>query len=289
MTKTALVTGAVEGMGRLMARKLAQQGWVVFAGVLPGADTTALTQGVTLHAIDQDVSDDHSVRQSEQQIASILNGQGLNLVINNAGIANMGQGVVEGLDIEAAKRMFEINTWGQVRIAQAFLPHMRKAAPDAKMINFGSGAVVVNPPGAGAYNMSKHAVTGMTGTLRHELAAFGMQATTIFPGGVKTAMTANSHETTKQVFENVPQNVREVYEPVLGDTIMKVLPDMLEKSGNDPEYLTDEVLKIAMKKKLKPTYLVGKDVNAMKPLRLLTEGMIEKLIRGQFKIPSKAQ
>ena len=289
MTKTALVTGAVEGMGRLMARKLAQKGWTVFAGVLPGADVSALLDGVSLHAIEQDVSDDHSVRQSEQQIASILNGQGLNLVINNAGIANMGQGVVEGFDIEAAKRMFEINTWGQVRIAQAFLPYLRKAAPDAKMINFGSGAVVVNPPGAGAYNMSKHAVYGMTGTLRHELAAFGVQATAIFPGGVKTAMTANSHETTKQVFAKVPEAIRAVYEPVLGDTIMKVLPDMLEKSGNDPEYLTDEVLKIAEKKKLKPSYLVGKDVNAMKPLRLLTEGALESLVRGQFKIPTKAK
>ena len=288
MTKNALVTGAVEGMGRLMARKLAQRGWTVFAGVLPGADTAALTEGLSLHAIEQDVSDDHSVRQSEQQIASILNGQGLHLVINNAGIANLGQGVIEGFDIEKAKRMFEINTWGQVRVAQAFLPHMRKVAPDSKMINFGSGAVVVNPPGAGAYNMSKHAVYGMTATLRHEIAAFGMQATTIFPGGVKTAMTANSHETTKAVFANVPENVRAVYEPILGDTITKVLPDMLVKSGNDPDYLTDEVLKIAEKKKLKPSYLVGKDVNAMKPLRLLTEGALEKLIRGQFKIPTKA-
>jgi NAD(P)-dependent dehydrogenase (short-subunit alcohol dehydrogenase family) len=46
MTRSAVVTGAAMGMGMLMARKLASRGWRVFAGVLPGADTRELTNGV---------------------------------------------------------------------------------------------------------------------------------------------------------------------------------------------------------------------------------------------------
>jgi NAD(P)-dependent dehydrogenase (short-subunit alcohol dehydrogenase family) len=52
MSKSAVVTGAAMGMGMLMARKLAQRGWTVFAGVLPGVDTAELTRGVQLTVIE---------------------------------------------------------------------------------------------------------------------------------------------------------------------------------------------------------------------------------------------
>ena len=61
MTRSAVVTGAAMGMGMLMARKLAQRGWRVFAGVMPGIDTGELTQGVTLTVIEQNVTDEAMV------------------------------------------------------------------------------------------------------------------------------------------------------------------------------------------------------------------------------------
>lgn len=290
MAKNAIITGAAMGMGFLMARKLAKQGWNVFAGVLPGSDTTELTEGCpTLTAIEQDVTSDESVKNSAAIVAEAVGDEGIHLIINNAGIANTAQGVIEGLSLDEMKFMFEVNTFGQLRVVQAFLPLMRKAGPGGRIINFASGAIVVNPPAAGAYNMSKHAVHGMTMALRHELATLGIQATSILPGGVKTAMTENPHESTKVIWDKVSQEIRDVYEPFLRETTTKVLPDMLVKSGNDPDYLTDEVLRIAQLPKLKPSYLVGKDVTLMKPMRvLMTEGQLEGLVRSQFKIPSKA-
>ncbi len=288
MTQTAFITGAAIGMGAMMANKLADRGWTVLAGVLPSETNLELnTQSNNIHVIEQDVSSDGSVKASAEKAAPYLT-NGLDLLINNAGIANIAQGVVEGMSIDETKRIFDINTFGQLRTVQAFLPALRPAK--GRVINFASGAIVVNPPGSGAYNMSKHAVHGMTMTMRHELAAFGVEACSILPGGVKTAMTANSHETTKAIWDRIDPALRDIYFPALGNTTTSVLPDMLEKTGNSPDYLTDEVLKIATgKKALKPSYLVGKEVKPMIPMRRwLSESGLEKAIRSQFKIPSSS-
>src|ERR1051325_3834850 len=80
----------------------------------------------------------------------------------------------------------------------AFLPLIRKNAPGSRIANYSSGAILANPVGAGIYNMTKHAIHGMTLTLRHELAPFGIQVTSIIPGGVLTGMSANSPANTKK-------------------------------------------------------------------------------------------
>ena len=97
--RSAVVTGAAMGMGMLMARKLAQRGWRVFAGVLPGADTRELTEGAAAHRRPQDVTDAAMVRAGAEQVAAALNGQGLDLLINNAGVANIATGVLEAVDM----------------------------------------------------------------------------------------------------------------------------------------------------------------------------------------------
>ncbi len=287
--KTALITGAAEGQGFSLAKKLDKLGWQVFAGVLPGLETSNLTAGNNnIIPVDQDVSNTESVQESAKIVKKELDGRGLNLLVNNAGIANLAQGTTEGLDLEKLKTLFEVNTYGQLRTVQAFLPILRKAAPDARILNYASGAVVANPPGATAYNMSKHAVVGLTLTLRHELAALGVQATSILPGGVKTAMIKDADKTTHEIWNKMSQELQEAYKPALFSATTKVLPAFLEKYGNSVEYMTEKLIKIISQKKLKPLYLVGKDVRPLGILRrLLSDIGLENIIRKTYKIPSK--
>lgn len=285
---TALITGANVGQANLLVKKLAGQGWRVFAGVLPGADTDLKTDDrITL--VDQDVSDFESVRQSARIVDEALGEDGLDLIMNVAGVANMCQGTIEGLALEDLQKIFAINTFGQVAVCQCFLPMMRRAQQPGKIFNFGSGAVVANPPTAGAYSMSKHAVHGMTMTLRLELAPFGIQVTSIWPGAVKTAMTANSRETTKNAWAKQPEDVQAIYAPYLKKGVCEVLPDMIENKGNSADYVTDEVLKLLNKKKLKPFYLVGKDAKPLGPMmQWMPNSAFEWIIRSSYKIPSRA-
>ena len=283
--KTAMITGAAMGMGALMAKTLAGRGWTVFAGVLPGADTSELGDHPNITAVEQDVASDASVEASAATVKAALDGRPLGLLVNNAGVANVGIGVVEGLDIEAGKRCFEINTWGQVRMLQAFLPMIRAGAPHSRIINYASGAVKANPACSGTYNMSKHAVIGLTNTLRNELAPFGIEVTSIEPGAVKTHMTANAQETTKDIWTNVSDEMNAIYGPHLKHTTTEKMVEQIE-GGNEPEYVVNGVLDLLDKDTWKPSYLVGKDVKAMGPLwKLLPARAFEKMIQKAVGIP----
>lgn len=283
--KTAFITGANIGQANLLVKALSGQGWRVFAGVLPGAPTDLKTGG-NIVVVDQDVSSDASVRASADAVAKALDGLGLDLLMNIAGVANVGVGVLEGANLAHVERLFNINMFGQLRVIQAFLPLVRRNAPGSRIVNYSSGAIIANPVGAGAYNMTKHAIHGMTLTLRHELAPFGIQVTSIIPGGVLTAMSANSHANTLKTWGEQPAEIQKVYEP-LKNVMCQVLPDMLEKTGSTPEQALEGTLKILAKKKWKPMELLGKDVKPMGVMRrLFSDGQLESIMRTMFKIPT---
>ncbi len=284
--KNAFLTGANVGQSNLLAKALVQRGWRVFAGVLPGAPTD-LVNSANLTVVEQDVSNTASVRKSAEIVTDALNGQGLDLLMNIAGVANIAVGVLEAADLAQAERLFHINAFGQLRVIQAFLPLIRKNAPGSRIANYSSGAILANPVGAGVYTMTKHAIHGMTLTLRHELAPFGVQVTSVVPGGVLTGMSANSHENTKKTWAMQPEAIRKVYEPHLGKVMMQVLPDMLEKTGSTPEQALEGTLEILDKKKWKPIEYLGKDVKPMGIMRrLLSDTQLESMMRSAFKIPT---
>ena len=284
--KTAFITGANMGMGALKAKTLAERGWKVFAGVYPGAPKHELGTHENIVPIDQDVTDVESVQASAKAVQKHLGDAGLDLLINNAGIANKGIGVIEGCDIERGQYMFEVNTWGPVRVLQSFLPMIRKNAPHSRIINFASGAVRANPAASGVYNMSKHAVIGLTNTLRNELAPFGIQVTSIEPGAVKTHMTANSADTTQNIWKEVSDEMNEVYGPHLKETTTTLMVDMLENKANEPQDVANEVLALLNKKKWKPSYLVGKDARPMGPMQKLLPALtFESILQKAVKIP----
>jgi NAD(P)-dependent dehydrogenase (short-subunit alcohol dehydrogenase family) len=283
MSRSAVVTGAAMGMGMLMARKLAQRGWRVFAGVIPGASTAELTAGVTLTVIDQDVTNEAQVQAGARTVAAALDGAGLDLVINNAGVADIASGPLEGVPIADAQRLFDINVFGMVRVLQAYLPLLHESRQSPRIINFSSGAVRVPMPCSGIYNMSKYAVEGMTNTLRYELAKFGIQATAIEPGAVMTNMTANPIESTARIWTNLRPDLRARYEAKL-----RPVTDSLGRmllTANSPDYLTDEVLKLVDVAKLKPRYAIGKEITFLPALqKLLPETTFESVIARQFNL-----
>lgn len=283
--KTAFITGANVGQAFLLTRSLADQGWRVFAGVLPGAPTELKTEG-NITVVDQDVSSTESVTESARIVTAALNGKGIDLLMNVAGVANLATGVLEGVDLAKAERLFHINTFGQLRVIQAFLPLLRKNAPGARIANYSSGAILASPVGAGIYNMTKHAIHGMTLTLRQELLPLGIEVTSIIPGGVLTGMSANAHHNTKNSWVEQPADLLTVYEP-LRATYCQVLPDMLEKTGSTPEQALEGTLQILAKKKWKPMEYLGKDVKPMGLMkRLLSDSQLEAMMRKTFKIPT---
>jgi len=286
MAKTAFISGGAEGQGHLLARKLAARGWRVFAGVLPRAKTAGFADVPNVTPVDQDVSDPDSVAASAAEVESHLKGDPIHLIMNVAGVADVGSGVLENASTNDIRRVFEINTFGQLRVIQNFLPAMRRGGPGGRIMNYGSGAIIVSPPGAGVYNMSKHAVHGMTLTLRGELAPFGIQLTTVLPGGVKTGMTANPFESTMAMWHRTRQELRDIYEPFLLHPTTQILPKLLETQGSTTEQAVDQALALLDIKRWKTCYTVGKDAAMLRPMqKLLPESWFEAVLRSTYKVP----
>jgi len=104
--------------------------------------------------------------------------QGVDLVINNAGVATAGN--MDAAPLSDWEWVLNINLLGVVRGCKAFLP-MLKTQRKGHIVNIASFAGIANPPGMGSYNASKAAVVAVSETLRHELAESGVGVTVVCP------------------------------------------------------------------------------------------------------------
>lgn len=286
--KTVFITGAATGIGKTTACKLDSEGWDVFAGVLPNQDTTDLRKGCStrLQVVEIDITNVAMIQKAVEIVAKQVGEKGLTALINNAGVANIGSGVLAGVNMAEVRTLFEINVFGTLQVTQAFLPLLHQYGA-ARIVSLSSGAARVPVPTAGAYMMSKLAVEGMTKTLRIELAPLGIQATAIEPGAVRTPMTDNAEENMSKVWETIPDDVRQIYEPLLRPA-NKNLAKSIE-DANEPEVIAHAIHKALTAKTMRPRYTVGKEVTFL-PMaqRLMSEPMFENVLLKQFGLKRKA-
>jgi short-subunit dehydrogenase len=191
----AAVTGAASGIGRALALELASRGCDLAladrdeAGLQTLAADIAKShpRKVTVHAVD--VSQPDQIAAFAQ--AATTAHPGLNIVVNNAGVALMGTFA----EVEQAQMewLMNINFWGVVHGTRAFLPHLSQQR-EAHIVNLSSIFGIVAPPGQTAYAAAKFAVRGFSESLRHELqtANSPVRLSVVHPGGVATNIARNS-------------------------------------------------------------------------------------------------
>jgi short-subunit dehydrogenase len=189
----AAVTGAAGGIGRALALELAARGADLAladrdeAGLASVAAEIGARQKVTTHRID--VGEPPDIAAFAQ--AAIAAHPSLNIIINNAGVALMGQ--FGEIDQSQMEWLMNINFWGMVHATRAFLPHLA-TRPEAHIVNLSSIFGIIGPPGQTAYCASKFAVRGFSESLRHELqvAKSPVRLSVVHPGGVATNIARNS-------------------------------------------------------------------------------------------------
>jgi short-subunit dehydrogenase len=191
----AAVTGAASGIGRALALELAARGCDLAladrdeAGLQTVAAEIAKAHvcEVSLHRVD--VGEPGQIQ--EFAAAATAAHPGLNIVINNAGVALLG-GFNE-IDQAQMDWLFNINFWGVVHATRAFLPHLAKQR-EAHIVNLSSLFGLIAPPGQTAYSAAKFAVRGFSESLRHELAMANspVRLSVVHPGGVSTSIVRNS-------------------------------------------------------------------------------------------------
>ena len=180
--KTIVMTGATDGIGRVVAERLAAGGarvGIVARDAHKGRRLTKILGGGTLF-----LADLASLSQIARVAAEIADAfSAIDVLINNAGLGYMA--VVEEMKMEDFRNQFETNVFGVLRVTQAVLPHMRERR-SGRILMISSVAGLVSPPTYGAYSSSKHALEGLSNSLRLELYPFGIEVVLIEPGYIVT-------------------------------------------------------------------------------------------------------
>ncbi len=191
----AAVTGAASGIGRALALELAARGCDLALADRDEAGLQAVaaeiakahSRKVSVHRVD--VAEPSQIEDFAQ--AAVTAHPGLNIVINNAGVALFGQ--FTEIDQAQMEWLMNINFWGVVRITRGFLPQLSRQS-EAHIVNLSSIFGIVAPPGQTAYAAAKFAVRGFSESLRHELqtANSPIKLSVVHPGGVATNIARNS-------------------------------------------------------------------------------------------------
>ena len=201
-----LVTGANRGIGLSFTRELLARGArKVYAGVRdPAAVTHTGVQSLRL-----------DVTRSDDVAAAAALASDVTLVINNAGIAQAG-GFVASDSEEVARRIFETNFFGLLRVSKAFAPAL-KANGGGALLNVLSIASWVNGGELAAYSASKSAAWSLTNALRNELAVQKTQVLGLHMAYVDTDLTrgfdvpkSSSEEIVKRALDGLESGLDEV-------------------------------------------------------------------------------
>lgn len=253
MNKTAIVTGANSGFGKLITLRLAQQGYTVIAGVRQETNAKKLAEEVknaalseSIHIEALDVTDTQSIQAFQKRLNAYAP---IHLLVNNAGTAYAG--FAEEVPVDQYREQFEVNVFGVIEMTQAVLPLMTSGA---KILNMSSISGLMGMPALSPYVSSKFALEGYTESLRIELAAFGIQAALIEPGSFQTNIW------------NTSMN-EQMTPPAEGSKYTAIYQKMMsyieaqKNNYGDPGEVAELVVSLAEKKRLKKLrYLVGKGV-----------------------------
>lgn len=187
--RVAVVTGAGSGIGREVARKLAERGCHVAVvdvraeGLEQTADLVR-ARGVRASTHVADVRDADRMTALAGEVEAEHGG--CHVLVNNAGVTSAG--AFEDEPLEDLHWIVDVNVWGVVHGCQAFLPLLRRQE-EAHVVNVSSMVGLVGLPHNAAYALTKGAVRSFSEALRAELVTTGVRVTTVFPGAHRTGIT----------------------------------------------------------------------------------------------------
>lgn len=256
--KKIVITGASSGIGEQLALEVAELGATPILLARNGERLRAVSENIkqktNVYApyFILDVTVEEDVKRTFNLIYSDFGS--IDILVNNAGFGFFAD--FHMADFKVIKEMFDVNVFGVIACTQSVLPYMMKQ--DAgHIINVASQAAKIATPKSSAYSATKHAVLGLSNSLRLELMDTNIFVSTVNPGPIKT-----------RFFDTADQT---------GEYVKKV-----EKYMLDPKYVAKEIVKLIMRPKRELN--LPKWMNLGSTLYQVMPQLVERLAKKAFKL-----
>lgn len=241
MSKTAIVTGATQGIGEAIAKKLASKGFNIALncrnqerlGVTELVAEECRTYGIEAECFIADVA---VYSQCEKMIQAVKERFGtIDVLVNNAGITindSMTKMTEDSYDLVISTNQKSV--FSMMKLVGGLMVRQRSG----RIINIASVAGIYGSPGQIAYAASKAAVIGMTKTAAKEMASRGISVNAVAPGFIETSMTEKlSEEQRKMVIANIAMRRRGKAQDIANAVAFL--------ASEEADYITGQVIEVS--------------------------------------------
>ena len=269
--KSILITGCSSGIGLCVAEGLLRRGYRVFATARKQEDVKILLNK-GMESFQLDLDDSSSIKRAVHEVLNKTEGK-LFALFNNGGFGQ--PGAVEDLRREVLREQFETNVFGYLELTNIILPTMRKQGY-GRIIQNSSILGFISLPFRGAYIASKHALEGLSDTLRMELKGTNIFVSIIEPGPIETKFRQNAYAKYKENINAKSSHFHKQYE-AMEERLTKEtapLPFTLPATA-----VLEKVLRVLESSKPKARYYVTTPTYIFAGLKRLLPGfLLEKLL-----------
>jgi hypothetical protein len=282
--KSVVITGASTGIGWATAKLLLDRGFRVFGSVRKQADADRLKGefGANFTPLIFDVTDEAAALAAAREVRNSLNGETLSGLVNNAGIAVAGP-VLE-LSADEFRRQMEVNVIGPIITTQAFGPLLGSdpslKGPKGRIVMISSVAGKNGSPLTSAYSASKHAIEGLSESLRRELMLFGIDVIIVAPGAVKTPIWSKADEVDISAYRNSP------YFPALKGMRKYMLK--LGETGLPAEKIAERIAEALTSAHPKVRYQITPEPMRYLMMSILPKRMLDRIMAKRLRLLPRA-
>ena len=272
--RSVVITGASTGIGWASAKLLLDRGFRVFGSVRKQADADRLKAefGPNFTPLMFDVTDEAAVLAAGREVRTALKGETLAGLVNNAGIAVAGP-VLE-LAADEFRHQMNVNVIGPIIATQAFGPllgsDLSLKGPKGRIVMISSVAGKNGNPLTAAYSASKHAIEGLSESLRREMMLFGIDVIIVAPGAVKTPIWSKAEEVDISAYKNSP------FFPALGRIRKFML--QLGETGLPAEKIAEAIAEALTSAHPKVRYTLAPDPMLQLMAKLLPKRTFDRMI-----------
>ena len=277
LNKSMLITGCSTGIGAALVLEYLKQGFIVFGSIRDKKMEPLLKKkyGNNFIPLVFDVTNYSQISKAYKKVKLKLRGANLGILINNAGIAQLGP--VEHISSEEFDLHLRTMVLGAFNCVQIFLPLLgtQNRLTPGKVINISSGGGSIGQPFMASYCSSKHALEGFSESLRRELLIYGIKVIIIAPRAFKTAIWEKS---------NVDKRASDFRKTMYSQAFSKFTGFIKDasKEGQDVEVLARKIYKISTLTKPKVKYSMGPSGLQFFLIRTLPKKLIDKILGKYF-------